>query len=409
MGLPVSLELALKYLRPRRSFFSIVTLLSVSGILLGVAVPIVVMAIMTGFGNMWRETLMSFSAHVTVQGAGLRADDEETLARIRSVESVQAISPSITSLVVVERRDEMMAPYVRGIVPELERKTSGIHKFITEGTFDVEDDECVLGRDLAIRLGVRTGDVINVYSPAGFSDAKTIRLPEEIEVVGIFRMGMQMLDEAVMLTSLDTARELANLEDDEAVTEFVVQIDDPDRAVEVADEIERRLGRGHWATNWIHQNYYTFAALKTEKDMMFFILLPISLIASFCVACSLILITTQKIRDIGLLKSMGYSGWHIVGIFVCLGFMEGLVGVLLGVGLGVLLVQYRNEIMDLISAARGTEVFPPEIYQFSKLPADLVASDVLIIAGVALLISMLAGALVSLYALFLRPVVALQS
>jgi len=346
-----------------------------------------------------------------VQAHQLSEYDQTVQKLIKDTPGVSAISPAIYTRVMIKREDGVrMAPGIKGIDPFMEGETSTIGDKIRPGSLlgeaglkDLAEEEVLLGSILAKNLGVVPGDTLNIYSP---SEPDTVRLPEEVIIVGTFHTGMQMLDQDFMVGTLDTVRELANME--EGITEFVVELEDPMNAVDVAAELQQTLGPNYRVDNWIHDNANIFAALATEKAVMFFLLLIIAVVGGFCMICSLLIITMQKTRDIGLLKSMGFKTRHIVGVFTTMGFVLGSIGVLLGLVGGLLIIKFRKPIMDVISTIRGAEVFPQEIYQFDTLPAKIVPADLWMIVICGLLICVLAGGIASLPAAFLRPVKALR-
>ena len=169
MALPFSLFLALKYLRPRRTFVSVVTVISVLGVLLGVAVLIIVLSVMTGFDEMWRDKILSFNAHLTVSGYGVIEDEDALTERIAALPRVTGAAPYVQGLVFLQHGDRVYTPMVRGVDPARERSVSRIPESIVEGAFEVGDERAVVGRDLAKRMGLRIGDRILVYSPEHFA------------------------------------------------------------------------------------------------------------------------------------------------------------------------------------------------------------------------------------------------
>ncbi|MFH0880108.1 MAG: ABC transporter permease, partial [Lentisphaerota bacterium] len=190
MNLPFSLYLALKYLKPKRTFLSVVTVISVLGVLLGVAVLVIVLSVMSGFDDMWRDKILSFNAHVTVTGSGIIEDEDELLEKIRAIDGVTGAAPFVQGVVFIQKNDRVYTPMVRGIDVEREKTVSKIPENMVDGKFSVEDDEVVIGADLAARMGVRVGDKILVYSPQNFTSTDEIRLPEELTVSGLFSVGM---------------------------------------------------------------------------------------------------------------------------------------------------------------------------------------------------------------------------
>ena len=181
MTLPFSLFLALKYLKPKRTFLSVVTVLSVLGVLLGVAVLIIVLSVMTGFDEMWRNKILDFNAHLTVSVRGGLAGEEDSLCEaIEAVPGVKGAAPFLQSLVFIQKPNgQVETPMIRGIDPAREARVSRIPQNMVAGEFSVADGAVVIGSDLAERLGAGVGDTLTVYSPATFLSEDEIRLPSE--------------------------------------------------------------------------------------------------------------------------------------------------------------------------------------------------------------------------------------
>lgn len=260
-----SLFLAFKYLKPKRSFLSVVTLLSLTGVMLGVAVLIVVLSVMTGFDETWREKILSFNAHVKVtEYGGVVRQPEKIYKALEGIEGVTGAAPNLEGLVFVQAGDQVFTPMLRGIDPELERTVSRVPDSIVQGEFSVGYGEIVVGRDLAIRLGIGIGDSLLVYSPQNFVSQDELRLPEELTVSGIFEVGMYEIDVGYVLTSLETARSIYNVE--QGVHNIQVMTKNPMDAPRIAQEIENKLGRFFDARSWIDLNRQLFTALQTEKN-----------------------------------------------------------------------------------------------------------------------------------------------
>lgn len=407
MTLPFSLFLALKYLRPKRTFLSVVTVLSVMGVLLGVAVLIIVLSVMTGFDAMWREKILDFNAHisVTVRG-GLEDREEDICKQIEQVEGVTGAAPFLQSLVFIQRPGgQVETPLIRGIDPDREASVSKIPQNLVEGTFDVSDGQVVLGRHLAERIGVGVGDVLTVYSPATFFAADLIRMPREFRVAGIFETGMWEFDMGFMVTSLWDARDFCGGAGVEAIQ---VMTRDPYRAPMVARDLSDLLGPGFLATTWMEQNHQLFAALRVEKNMMFFLLIFITIVAAFGITNTLITVTVQKTREIGLLRSLGFSPGAIMRVFFWQGWIEGVLGTTLGVGFGLLVLRYRNVLLRLLNDRFGMELLPQELYHLAEIPAVTLPGDVLMVAVSVLFICTLAAVIPAWQAAKLDPVGALR-
>ncbi|MFO1492587.1 MAG: FtsX-like permease family protein [Kiritimatiellia bacterium] len=402
-----TLSLALKYFKPRRSITSMVNVLCVAGILLGVAVLVVVTSVMNGFGEMWKEKLLSFNPHIVVAArGGLRETGGES-ARILAVPGVTSCSPFIESLVVIEHRKQMQPAAIRGIDLARDALAAKLTNSVESGTFSLADEEAMMGSDLAFTLGVSPGREISVMTPRALTGDKEIRLPDELEVRGLFRVGMYQIDEGFIVTSLDTARDLLGMEEGE-VDGLQVMVNDPGAAAAVARVLRRDLGPGYSVRTWMEMNQVLFGALATEKNLMFFLMAIISVVACFMVMSTLITVTVQKTREIGLMKALGFSGLRVALVFLWYALIQGLLGVGLGVVTGVLVIRYRNAVLDGMSWLCGRELLPKELYFLDELPARLLASDVAMISAVVLAMTLLAALIPALVAGRKDPLEALR-
>ncbi len=404
-----SLFLAFKYLKPKRSFLSVVTLLSLLGVTLGVAVLIIVLSVMTGFDETWRDRLLSFNAHVKVtEYGGVIRQPERLLKALEEVDGITGAAPNLEGLVFIQTEDDRVhTPMLRGIDPDLERSVSRVPAHMIAGEFDVGYNEIVIGNDLALRLGLEPGDTLLVYSPQNFVSQDELRLPEELTVSGIFQVGMYEIDAGYVLTSLQTARSVYNVE--QGVHSIQVMTANPMNAPRVAKEIDEALGPFFQARTWIDLNRQLFTALQTEKNMMFFLLIFITIVAAFGITNTLITLTVQKTHEIGLLKALGFSNRRIVNIFLWIGAVQGVIGTGLGLGLGLLALKYRNELLNFISARFRVDLLPKELYQLSRIPAHTTASDVITVCATVLVICTLAGLVPAWRAARLEPVEALRN
>jgi len=408
MKMSFSLFLAFKYLRPKRSVLSVVTLLSLLGVALGVAVLVVVLSVMTGFDETWREKILSFNAHVKVtEYGGVVHQPERIYPLIEKIEGVSGVAPNLEGLVFVQAGDRVHTPMLRGVDPEREGSVSRVPSHMVQGQFSVGYGEIVIGRDLAIRLGIGLGDSMLVYSPQNFVSEDELRLPEELTVSGIFELGMWEYDIGYVLTSLETARSIYDLE--EGIHNIQVMTEDPMNAPYVAKNIGDQVGPLFDSRSWMDLNRQLFTALQTEKNMMFFLLIFITVVAAFGITNTLITLTVQKTHEIGLLKALGFTDRRIVGIFLWIGAVQGVIGTGFGLGLGLLALKYRNELLNFISSQFRIDLLPKELYQLSQIPAHTTTDDVLIVCVIVLIICTLAGVIPALRAARLEPVEALRN
>jgi len=405
--MPFSLFLALKYLKPRRAYFSVVTLISLLGVLLGVALLIIVLSIMTGFDDMWKEKILGFNAHITVGGSEILRHPEELADRIARVPGVRAAAPYIQGPVMIRHAGTLYTPILRGVDPEREKGVSAVPFSLIAGTFPRLRGEVAVGQELAMRMNLRLGDRLTVHSPSAFLSGEEIRLPEELEVCGIFYVGMWEFDMHFLFTTLETARDVHGLR--EGAHAIHVMTDDPQRAWSVAGRVREALEGRYAVETWMEQNQQLFGALRVEKNMMFFLLIFIAIVAAFGITNTLITLAVQKTREIGLLKAIGFSNLQVTGVFFVIGFLQGLVGTVAGILLGLLVLSRRNQILELMSSLFRMDLLPKELYRLSEIPSRTTVMDVTIVAALVLIICTMAGILPAGRAARLDPVEALRN
>ncbi len=405
--LPFEVFLGLRYLKPKRTFVSVITLISLAGVTIGVWVLIVVIAVMSGFDRELREKLMGMHAHVTVMG-GLIEHSDKLLQTVLATPHVKAATPFALNVVLIEFERHAATPYLKGIDPKREVTVSKLGTYIKEGSLDLEGDKVVIGRELSTQYGIFLGDKITVYSPRNFEKkGEEVYLPMELTVTGIFESGMYEYDYALIFTSLETAQELYSLGN--AVHGIEITTDDPiNGARDVAATLNKKLPAPLGAQTWAQMNQRLLGAIQVEKSVMFFILTFIIIVAAFGIMSTLITVTVQKTREIGVMKALGAGSGKILRIFLLQGFIVGVFGVALGLGLGLLTVRNINPINHFLSQVVGIDLFPRDIYNFPSIPAFLTIQDLLTIGLSALVICTLAGVLPALRAARLEPVEALR-
>ena len=428
MKLPFSFFLALRYLKPKRTFVSIITLISMVGVTLGVTVLIVVISVMTGFDRELRQKVVDWDAHILVGSEDVLRDWRDLTVKIRNTPDVIGTAPYVQGPVIVEFQHQRLAPMIRGVDPAEEEKVVPLKKFIKKGALDLEGDSTVLGVELARKLHIDVGDVLTIYSPGNLGEIldgikelekskgdderkavdklREVVLPKELTVTGIYETGHYLHDSEFLLVPIHVGQELYGLGD--SLHGLTVKTVDPYGAERVKREIERFLQPPQYAKTWIDMNSQYFEAIRLERTVMFFLLFFIVLVAAFGIMNTLITVTVQKTRDIGVMKAIGANLWQIVCVFLGQGVIVGLFGTLAGLGLGMTLVRYRNEFSQWLATTLHIEVFPKQVYQFSQLPAEVIPRDVATICIGAFLICCLFAFLPAYRAARLDPVKALR-
>ena len=418
--LPFELALALRYLRPKRTFVSVITLISIIGVTLGVAVLIIVISVMTGFDRELRDKILGFNAHLRVTNFSRRpmTDWEQITQQISTNQHVRGAAPYVLGQALVETQPQygesaFFAQYIRGIDAEMEREITILPESIMAGEYNLRGYRVLVGRILAENLGLQVGDLLAVYSPSELKrlrdqgqDASEAPLPDEFEIAGIFDVGYYEYNASFVMMSLLNAQQVYDL--DEGVHGLQVILDDPYKADLVRKQILRDIGGDLYISTWLEDNSTFLDALVVEKNVMFYLLFFIMIVAAFGITSAQITFVVQKTREIGMLKALGSSSWQIMSVFLAQSLMVGVIGVLSGLGLGMLAVSYRNEFLAVMNRLTGFELFPAKIYMFSELPALVVPQDIAVICGGSLFICLLAGLLPAINAARLHPVEALR-
>ncbi len=408
------LELALRYLRPRRTFVSVITFLSLGGVLLGVMVLILVISVMEGFQRELRDKVMGFLAHVEVTNFGVIDDWQSVVRHLDGAPGILAAAPFISGPVLMEVNNRVATPIVRGILPDFERYVTGLEKKLVAGEFFLEGEGAVIGDRLAQDNSLQIGDTLRVLSPwhlaqmrrAQQEGEEVVLLPKELVVTGIYSTGMYEYDSRFILTGLEMAQELYGMQG--GVHGVVLRITDPMKADQVAEELTWRLPPPLRAISWREQNPTLFAAVAQEQVVMFFLLFFIVIVAALGLMSTLITVTVQKTREIGVLCSLGATQGRIMRVFVLYGLIVGVVGSVLGVICGLTLVEFRNPVASLLGKLTGRDIFPPEIYGFSMIPAVVDPWRVAIIGLSAMLLCVLAALFPAWAAARVQPAEALR-
>ncbi|HXX53801.1 MAG TPA: lipoprotein-releasing ABC transporter permease subunit [Thermodesulfovibrionales bacterium] len=403
MALPYQIFVALRYLKSKKRHkgVSFNTAISIGGVALGVMALLVVLAVMSGFHEDLQRKILGVNAHLVILNFKGTLDSYETVIdKIKAEKEVVSASPFVLGQVMVSFGSKGQGVYLRGVDPALEEKTTDIARHIKEGTIRDLDTRnglpgIILGRELALRLGVVKNDSITILSPTGeIGPLGMLPKVKSFRVVGIFEVGMFEYDSNLVVTDLKPAQEFFGLKRD--VTGLEVRISDIYKAADVRARVQKTLGPQYQVRDWMQMNKNLFSALRLEKFAMFVILILIILVASFNIVSTLIMNVIEKQREIAILKTMGATNHGIMAIFVFQGFIIGLTGTAIGLTGGYALSYILNtyEIIKL----------PPDIYYLSHLPVKMKLSDFVSVSVSAILISFLSTIYPAWQAAKLNPV-----
>jgi lipoprotein-releasing system permease protein len=435
--LPFSYFIALRYLRPKRTFLSVITLISIIGVVLGISVLIIVISVMTGFERELERKVIGFEAHITISPGpnSFLINWRDAMKVAEKVPGVIGVTPTTQEPVIVEFKPPgapatRMTVVVRGLDPSLgSDQVIGLKSAIIAGKFDLNGDKCVLGSELAGSLGLEVGDKLTLYSGGNpnhiidllkqaqdhpdnkesIQKAIDLIVPTELEVTGIYSTGRYLYDSSYVIAPLNVGQELYGLED--AVHNVLVKTSNPYSVDGITAQLNRELEQLNpplHAVSWIEQNQEYLDALRVERTTMFFILTFVVIVAAFGIMSTLITTTVQKTREIGVMKALGATMGQMLWAFLAQGILVGFFGTLIGLGTGIFLVQYRNQVRDFLASTFHIQLFPASVYQFSEIPAEIVPHDVAVICISGFVICTVAALIPAFFAARLDPVKALR-
>ncbi len=400
-----------RYLRTKQkqAFISLITLLSIAGVMVGVMALIVVIAVMAGFESDLKSRILGVESHVVAtRPEAPFTDYEDVLTAVKDFEGVVSADPYVYSQVMLRSSAGVSGAVLRGIDPasadRVIRNIDGaaLHQLSApEGSNGKEASGpgIILGRELANGLGVLEGDRVYLITSRGMiSPIGHMPAMKRFQVAGYFESGMYEYDGSLAFVRLQDAQQALRMGD--AVTGIEIRVEDVYAARRIADRISEAVGSSYEVRDWMEMNRNFFSALKLEKTVMFIILTLIVLVAAFNIAGSLIMMVMEKTRDIAILKTMGAADRSIRRIFMFKGAAVGGIGTLLGAGLGCLLCF-------LLKRYRFIQL-PSDVYYITTLPVQLELWDVMLIAAAALGISFLATLYPAYQASRLNPVEALR-
>jgi lipoprotein-releasing system permease protein len=409
---PFEWLVALRYLRARRKegFISVIAGFSFIGIMLGVATLIIVMAVMNGFRQELFSKMLGLNGHVVVHSIdGNFTGFDDVAARVRGVPGVKYALPLIEGQVMISTPSTSSGALVRGLREADLKQLKAVAGNIRFGTLDGFDSQAgvALGSRLANELNVKLGDQVTLLSPRGASTALgTAPRVKRYPIVAIFEIGMSEYDSSILFMPLNEAQRYFNQQDNVSVLEVV--LDSPDEVGKLGPEIIEAGGPTIYISDWRQRNATFFTALQVERNVMFLILALIVLVASLNIISGLTMLVKDKGHDIAILRTMGATRAAVMRIFFITGASIGIVGTLAGLGLGLLVCLNIEHLREFIGWLTDTELFSPELYYLSQMPAEMDTGETVSVVVMALVLSILATLYPSWRASRLDPVEALR-
>lgn len=405
------LFIGLRYLKARRqeTFISLITLISILGVMIGVMTLNVVMAVMTGFEETLRDRLLGINAHIALLKSGDQLSEyEELLQRVIKQEGVVAASPAIYGQVMLTSGSRVSGVVVRGVDPERVNAVVDLQRYMKQGNIaglkqqnpvQIEDRKIMLpgvimGERLAAQLGVFVGSPIQVVSPLGSPTAiGVIPKVRRFVVTGLLNTGMSEIDSTLVFMGLADAQKFFELGD--AVSNIEIRVKDVNESRQIADRIQLQLGFPYLTEDWTRLWPNLFSALQLEKTVYFLVLLLMVLIGAFNIISTLVMVVMEKRKDIAILMSMGATRASIRKIFLLKGLIIGVVGTTLGLLLGLLvctlIAQYRFEL-------------PKDVFLISTVPVRIYLSNFMIVTVSSFIVCLLASLYPARQAAKLDPV-----
>lgn len=415
--IPIELEIGLKYTRSRRrkavgqrdGFLSFISGISMAGIALGVAALIVVLSVMNGFQKEVRDRMLSVLSHIEITSPNGLSDWEPIAETLAKQAHVLGVAPMVSSQGLLSRAESMRGVVLRGVDPALEGRVSDLPKQLIVGSIsDLKPGQfgVVLGTQLAGTLGIRVGDRVNLLVPEGdLTPAGMMPRMRALQVVGMVDSGHYEYDSTLAVMHWKDAAALLRMTDP---TGLRVKVDDMQKAPEIAVRLAQVVPQALRVSDWSRSNRNWFAAVQTEKKMMFIILTLIIAVAAFNLVSTLVMTVTDKQADIAILRTMGASAGLVQRIFLVQGLAIGLLGSLLGVGFGLLIALNIDVIVPFIETLFRVQFLPRDIYFISQLPSDVRLDDVLKVGIMAFFLSILATIYPSRRAAQVKPAEALR-
>ncbi len=398
MFVPVEAFIGWRYTRARRRtrFVSLISAISIGGVALGIAALVTILSIMNGFEREMSQRLLGLAAHLVVERpAGVALDAQAVAQRIAAYPGVAGVAPFVSGEALLTLRGDVQGVRINGVAPAAEAAVSAAPTLTKEGSFDAlvpGEFNIVLGRGLADTLRAKIGDDLTLVLPEPMRTAAGV-LPrlKRFTVCGIFEAGVQDYDMAMAFVHLDDAARVFRAD---GLSGYRVRLDDAYAAPALAAPLARALadvGGGRLrVSDWTETNANLFRALKTEKIVMFVILLLSVAVAAFNLVSTLVMVVAEKHAEIAILKTLGMTPPRILRVFFTQGVLIGAAGVAIGAVLGVLLALNVEQLVAAAEQVFGFHILSPDVYYISRIPSELEWPDLLLALAAATLLCLVA-------------------
>jgi lipoprotein-releasing system permease protein len=391
---PLPLSIGLRYTRAKRRnhFISFISLVSMLGIALGVTALITVISVMNGFEQELRARILGMVSHATVSAAGEHMRDWPKVVEIALDDPrVIGAAPYVEAEAMLHgRRDQGVQ--LRGVSPQREGTVSDLAGAVVRGSLDTLESgafNMVIGRELAIYLGIDIGDSVQAFVASGsFTPVGFVPRARAFRVTGIFELGLQEADLKLALIHIEDAQRLLRM--GEGVSGVRLKLADMFQAWRVASDLSEHMGEYYRVRDWAQEHAGIFRAIRLEKTVMFIILSLIIAVAAFNLVSSLIMLVTDKQADIAILRTLGMTPRQVMSVFVVQGTLIGVVGIVMGVIGGILLTLNLDYVVSGLEAVLGFEVMPADVYYITGVPTVLRADEVTLIGVIAFVMCTLA-------------------
>ena len=393
--LPFELLLGYRYTRAKRrnGFISFISLSSIIGIGLGVTALITVMSIMNGFQQELRDRILDMTAHVTLSEQGERLNHWQDLYSVaKQLPHVEGAAPNAMGQGMLTHGDRVKGVLVRGVLPKYEGQVADVESKMVYGHLSdlkSKDYNVILGTELANGLGVSVGDKITLVAPqASISPMGVVPRLKRFTVSGLFEVGMHEYDSALAIVHMADAQRVFKM--GHQVSALQLRLDDMFAVRDVREAVAENIDDVLYMRDWTQQHSNFFKAIEMEKRMMFIVLTLIIMVAAFNIVSTMVMVVTDKQKDIAVLRTIGATPGSVQTIFIVQGLIIGTFGAILGVIGGVAISLNIDVIVPFIEGIFGFKFFPADIYYISKIPSDLHWEDVWIVSGLAFVLTLLA-------------------